>query len=70
MLLAWLTNNYWSTNFQADQGGRIRFRFWLLPSPSRLPGESVAEALGRMPARWPRTSMPSAAPSGMSRQPC
>ena len=30
-LMAWLTNNYWMTNFVADQGGRLRFRFWLLP---------------------------------------
>lgn len=33
-LLAWLTNNYWDTNFQADQGGRLHFRFQLLPQQS------------------------------------
>ena len=37
MLLAWLTNNYWMTNFQADQGGRMRFRFYLVPGPDALP---------------------------------
>jgi hypothetical protein len=35
ILLAWLTNNYWMTNFQADQGGQLRFRFTLLPGPRR-----------------------------------
>jgi hypothetical protein len=30
-LLAWLTNNYWSTNFQADQAGRLVFNVTLLP---------------------------------------
>jgi alpha-mannosidase len=45
MLVAWLTNNYWMTNFQADQGGALRFRFWLLPRPARPLGASAAEAL-------------------------
>jgi alpha-mannosidase len=47
-LLAWLTNNYWSTNFQADQGGQIRFRFWLLPSERRELGISAQGALARL----------------------
>jgi hypothetical protein len=46
-LLAWLTNNYWSTNFQADQGGEIRFRFWLLPGPRQNLGRSAQGALCR-----------------------
>jgi hypothetical protein len=46
-LVAWLTNNYWSTNFQADQGGQIRFRFWLLPGLRQPLGQSAAAALAR-----------------------
>lgn len=44
-LVAWLTNNYWSTNFQADQGGQTKFRFTLLPSPRRDIGASAQAAL-------------------------
>jgi len=46
-LLAWLTNNYWSTNFQADQGGELRFNFWLLPSQRQSLGTAVQGALAR-----------------------
>ncbi len=48
MLLAWLTNNYWKTNFQADQGGRMRFRFFIAPSPARPLGASARDALAAM----------------------
>ena len=48
MLLAWLTNNYWNTNFQADQGGRIRFRFFIVPGPAQGLGDSVRDALAAM----------------------
>ncbi|WDR04335.1 hypothetical protein PSQ19_15385 [Devosia algicola] len=44
-LLAWLTNNYWSTNFQADQSGKLRFRFTLLPAPKQALGASIQGAL-------------------------
>ena len=47
VLLAWLTNNYWSTNFLADQGGRIRFEFWVMPGKKRNLGDSAADALSR-----------------------
>lgn len=47
-LLAWLTNNYWSTNFQADQGGETRFRFWIMPGARQELGKSVQGALARV----------------------
>jgi hypothetical protein len=31
MLLGWVTNNYWETNFRAHQPGRVRARYCLLP---------------------------------------
>ncbi len=46
-LVAWLTNNYWSTNFQADQGGEMRFRFWVLPGVKQPLGQSAQSALAR-----------------------
>ena len=44
-LVAWLTNNYWMTNFQADQMGRLVSRLFLLPSTARPLGSSAAQAL-------------------------
>ena len=44
-LVAWLTNNYWSTNFQADQGGQSKYRFTVVPSPRRELGASAQAAL-------------------------
>lgn len=31
MLLGWVTNNYWETNFRAYQPGKVRGCYWLLP---------------------------------------
>jgi hypothetical protein len=45
VLLAWLTNNYWMTNFQADQAGLLRFRFHLVPHAARPLGESIKAVL-------------------------
>jgi alpha-mannosidase len=45
MLIAWLTNNYWMTNFQADQGGRLRFRFALLAAEATSLREGINNAL-------------------------
>ncbi|HZY67591.1 MAG TPA: hypothetical protein VFE52_03345 [Devosia sp.] len=47
LLLAWLTNNYWSTNFQADQGGEMRFRFWVLPGETQDLGTAAQAAISR-----------------------
>ncbi|HVX80460.1 MAG TPA: hypothetical protein VHB23_03715 [Devosiaceae bacterium] len=44
-LLAWLTNNYWMTNFQADQGGETRFTFSLLPGPRQSLAASAQKAV-------------------------
>lgn len=31
LLLGWVTNNYWETNFRAHQPGVVRARYWLRP---------------------------------------
>ena len=31
MMLGWVTNNYWGTNFRAHQPGEVRARYRLLP---------------------------------------
>ncbi len=31
LVLGWITNNYWETNFRAHQPGGVRARYWLLP---------------------------------------
>lgn len=45
MLLAWLTNNYWDTNFLANQGGLLVQRFTLIPHPAQDLAVSVHKAL-------------------------
>ena len=45
LLLAWLTNNYWITNFQADQSGHVRYRFHLLAGDARPLSQSIEAAL-------------------------
>ncbi len=45
MLAAWLTNNYWDTNFQADQSGELRFRFRIIPHVPQDVAESATAAL-------------------------
>ena len=42
-LNAWLTNNYWDTNFQADQAGELRFDFTL----ELHAAEDLAKSAGR-----------------------
>lgn len=43
--LAWLTNNYWDTNFQADQSGLLRFRFRVRPHLAQPLGEALQRIL-------------------------
>lgn len=31
LLLSWVTNNYWDTNFSIDQEGKVRFKYLLYP---------------------------------------
>jgi hypothetical protein len=45
MLLAWLCNNYWNTNFQADQSGQFRQRFFLIPHGAEGLEASIRRAL-------------------------
>lgn len=44
-LNAWLTNNYWDTNFQADQAGELRFEFILELHPAEDLSVSAGRAL-------------------------
>lgn len=39
---AYLLNNYWHTNYKADQEGRLRFRFVLRPHTVEPPAEITA----------------------------
>src|SRR6185436_2668171 len=45
MLLGWVTNNYWETNFRVHQPGRVRARYRLLPHQGGL-DETQAHRLG------------------------
>lgn len=45
MLVGWLTNNYWDTNFQADQSGQLRQTFRLIPHAAQGLEVSIQSAL-------------------------
>ena len=50
MLLAWLFNNYWDTNFEVDQSGQMKSRFRLIPHLAQTVGQSVRAALPHVAA--------------------
>jgi hypothetical protein len=41
LLLAWLNNNYWDTNFEVTQSGPLVTRFTLVPHPAEPVGRSI-----------------------------
>jgi hypothetical protein len=41
VLLAWLNNNYWDTNFEVTQSGPLVTRFTLVPHPAEPVGRSI-----------------------------
>lgn len=45
VLLAWLNNNYWDTNFEVTQSGPLRTRFHLVPHGAEPIGRSVERVL-------------------------
>jgi hypothetical protein len=45
MLLGWVTNNYWETNFRAHQPGQVRARYRLIPHQGGF-NEAQAHRLG------------------------
>lgn len=45
VLLAWLNNNYWDTNFEVTQSGPLRTRFHVVPHSAESIGKSVARTL-------------------------
>ncbi len=54
LLLGWVTNNYWETNFRAYQAGRVRACYWLLPHPGGF-DEAAAHRFGAeasLPIIW------------------
>jgi alpha-mannosidase len=45
LVLGWITNNYWETNFRAHQPGGVRARYWLLPHTGGF-NEAAAHRFG------------------------
>jgi len=58
LLLSWVANNYWDTNFPQVQNGPVRLRYGLLTLPEPDPHEIVAQAAKlRSPVlTWPVTT--------------
>lgn len=45
VLLAWLNNNYWDTNFEVTQCGPLRTRFWLIAHDAEPVSRSIERIL-------------------------
>jgi len=58
LLLSWVANNYWDTNFPQVQNGRIQLRYGLLTLTEPDPAEITAQAAKlRSPVlTWPVTT--------------
>jgi hypothetical protein len=58
LLLSWVANNYWDTNFPQVQTGRVKFRYGLLTLPGPDTAEITAQAAKlRSPVlTWPVTT--------------
>jgi len=58
LLLSWVANNYWDTNFPQVQNGRVRLRYGLLTIAEPDPAEIAAQAAKlRSPVlTWPVTT--------------
>jgi hypothetical protein len=58
LLLSWVANNYWDTNFPQVQSGRVMLRYGLLTLPRHDPAEIAAQAAKlRSPVlTWPVTT--------------
>jgi alpha-mannosidase len=52
LLLGWVTNNYWETNFRAHQPGRVTARYAVLPFAGEL-DEAAAHRFGAEMAQAP-----------------
>ncbi len=69
-LLGWVTDNYWETNFRAQQAGTVRARYVLAPHGGGF-DEAFAHRLGEevaQPPVWSPLWEPALSPADMPRQ--
>lgn len=51
LVLGWITNNYWNSNYRAHQPGRVHARYHLRPAEGKL-DETFAHRVGKESAHW------------------